>query len=373
MRIAILSCFYPYRGGISQFNASLLGELETNNTVAAFNFKRQYPNFLFPGKTQFVDKKDNAVPIESTPLLDTANPFTYISTAKAIRKWKPDLLIMRYWMPYFAPSQGWVGRHMDNNCKVISILDNVIPHERHFFDRSLTSYYLNGNDAFVVLCDSVKEDLLSIKKDAKYIVSPHPLYSHFGDNINRNEACKHLGIDPSKKNLLFFGLIRDYKGLDILLDAFSTLDNSYQLIIAGETYGSFDKYAKAIESSKNKENIKIFNRYIEDSEVPYFFSASDVCVLPYRSATQSGISSISCHFEVPMITTPVGGLKETVGEAKIGIVVNEISSEAISKSIIDYFSEPSTAATLKEGMVQEKKKLSWSNFCCNLIKLYNTL
>lgn len=371
MRIAILSCFYPYRGGISQFNASLLNELRKEHTVKAFNFKRQYPDFLFPGKTQFVDKKDNAVPVESEALLDTANPFSYITTAKKIREWKPDLLIMRYWMSWFAPSQGWVARHMDKNCRVISILDNVVPHEKRFFDKPLTSYYLKGNDAFVTLCDAVRDDLLTLKKDARYIVSPHPLYSHFGEKKSRAEAAAHLGIDPRKKTLLFFGLIREYKGLDILLEAFSQLDASYQLIVAGEPYGSFEKYQKLIDNSPLRAHIKFFDGYIPDGEVPYFFCASDVCVLPYRSATQSGISSVSYHFEVPLITTSVGGLKETVGERGTGIVTDEVSSEAIREAILHYFSSPEIKNNLIEGIKAEKQRLSWSNFCSNLLKLYS--
>jgi len=239
LRIAILSCFYPYRGGISQFNTCLLNELLKQHTVKAFNFKRQYPNFLFPGKTQFVTKEDNAVPVESEALLDTANPFSYISTARKIREWKPDILIMRYWMSYFAPSLGYVAKHMDKSCKVISILDNVVPHEPRFFDKPFTSYFLKGQDGYVVLCDAVEKDLLGFRPQARFINTPHPLYSHFGEKLDRDHAEKLLGLKPGKKNLLFFGLIREYKGLDILLEAFSQLDESYQLIIAGEPYGSF--------------------------------------------------------------------------------------------------------------------------------------
>ena len=373
MRIAILSCFYPYRGGISQFNTSLFNELSKNHTVAAFNFKRQYPEFLFPGKTQFVTKEDHAVPIESIALLDTANPFSYYSTAKKIKEWAPDLLIMRYWMSYFAPSQGTIARIVGKKCKVISIVDNVIPHEQRFFDKPLTSYYLKQSDGFVTLCDAVRQDLLKFSPKAKNIVSPHPLYSHFGQKYNREIAEKKLGIKEGMKNLLFFGLIRDYKGLDILLDAFSLLDKSYQLIIAGEPYGSFDKYQKLIENSPNKENIKLFKEYIADNEVPYFFSAADVCVLPYRSATQSGISSISYHFEVPLITTNVGGLKETIGDRGTGLIVDKIESTDIASAINDFYNKNGLREELIKGIIKEKERLSWSNFCKNLIELYNNL
>ncbi len=373
MKIAILSCFYPYRGGISQFNASLFNELSKRHTVAAFNFTRQYPKLLFPGKTQYVTEEDNAVRVESKALLDTANPFSYLSTAKKIKEWEPDLLIMRYWMSYFAPSQGYVARHVGEKCKVISILDNVIPHEPRFFDKPFTSYYLKGNDGFIVLCDAVKEDLLKFKPDAKYAVSPHPLYSHFGNPVPREKAIAELGLSPNKKNLLFFGLIREYKGLDLLIEAFSELDDTYQLIIAGEPYGSFEKYQKLIDASPLKENIKLFDRYIPDSEVPIFFSAADVCVLPYRSATQSGISSISYHFEVPLITTSVGGLKETVGDRGTGIVVDEVSSSAIRVAIRNFFKDSSLRKWLRAGILMEKQRLSWGSFSNDLLTLYHKL
>ncbi len=373
MKIAILSCFYPYRGGISQFNASIYNELGKHHTVAAFNFKRQYPDFLFPGKTQKVTPEDNAIPVESISLLDTANPFSYITTARKIREWGPDLLIMRYWMSYFAPSQGWVGRHVGDHCKVISILDNVIPHEQRFFDKPLTKYYLKSNDAFVVLCDAVRDDLLKFIPDARYTVTPHPLYSHFGESLPREVAAAKIGADPSKKTLLFFGLIREYKGLDILLDAFSQLDDSYQLIIAGEPYGHFEKYRKMIDESPLRDNILLFDRYIPDSEVARFFCASDVCVLPYRSATQSGISSVSYHFSIPLITTDVGGLRETVEVPGTGIVVPEVSSAAVHEAIVRFFEDASVKDKCIEAIAREKERLSWSNFCNKLLELYNKL
>ena len=203
MKIAILSCFYPYRGGISQFNACLYGELSKEHVVKAFNFKRQYPEFLFPGKTQLVTADDEAVPVESISLLDTANPFTWHSTYKEIRKWQPDVLIVRYWMSYFAPSLGYITRKMKKHCKVISILDNVVPHEEHFFDTPLTRYFLKGSSGSVTLCEAVSKDLLKISPDMRYTVIQHPLYSHFGEKASRAEAEAKLGLKPGKKNILF--------------------------------------------------------------------------------------------------------------------------------------------------------------------------
>ena len=374
MRIAILSCFYPYRGGISQFNACLYGELGKDHIVKAFNFKRQYPSFLFPGKTQYVTPDDEAVPIESESLLDTADPFSYIRTLKAIRKWKPDLLIVRYWMSYFAPSLGYITRHIKgSSCKVISILDNVVPHERRFFDTPLTRYFLKGSDGHVTLCEAVAKDLLRLKPDARYEVIQHPLYSHFGERKPREEAERKLGLLPGKKNILFFGLIRDYKGLDILINAFNGLDDSYQLIIAGEPYGSFEKYRTAIGASPLKDNTRTFLKYIKDSEVTDFFSVADVTVLPYRSATQSGISSVSYHFEVPMIVTAVGGLKETIGDAGTGLVAEECTPEAIRAEIGRYFSDPSIREGCITAIRREKERLSWGAFCRKLIGFAGSL
>lgn len=366
MKIAILSCFHPFRGGISQFNANLLTELGKSHDVKAFNFSRQYPDFLFPGRTQYVTPDDEAVPIESEALLDTACPFTWGRTAGAIRKWGPDVLILRYWMPYFAPSLGYVARRMPGSCKVIAILDNVIPHERHFFDAPLTRYFLSGVDLCVTLCEEVSKDLLSLDRDARYTVLPHPVYSHFGKKMERREAEEALGLKPGMKNILFFGLIREYKGLDILLEAFDSLGPGYQLIIAGEPYGPFDKYQRLIDGSSGKDRIHVFGHYVKDSEVSRYFSAADVAVLPYRSATQSGISSIAYHFELPMIVTDVGGLRETIGGRGTGIVVPSVTPASIAEAIGTYFADESLRSGCIESIKAEKDRLSWERFCRNL-------
>ena len=372
MRTAILSCFYPYRGGISQFNACLYSELGKENTVKAFNFRRQYPGFLFPGKTQYVTDDDQAEKICSERLLDAANPVTYATTLKRIREWSPDLLIVRYWMSWFAPSLGYVTRGMKGRCKVISILDNVVPHEPRFFDRPFTRYFLGGSDGYVTLCEAVARDLLDLKPDARYRVIPHPLYSHFGARKDRAETEERLGLSHGKRNILFFGLIREYKGLDILLEAFAGLGDGYQLIIAGEPYGSFDKYMDLVEKA-GKDRIHIWPRYIKDSEVVDFFSVADVSVLPYRSATQSGISSVSYHFEVPMIVTGVGGLKETIGDRGTGIVAREITPEAIREEIRRYFADPSIREGCIRNIREVKEELSWKRFCSELIEFSETL
>ena len=373
LKIAILSCFYPYRGGISQFNACLYGELSKNHDVKAFNFSRQYPQFLFPGKTQYVTPDDEAVPVESISLLDTVNPFSYIKTYRAIRDWKPDVLIVRYWMSFFAPSLGYITRRMKKHCKVISILDNVVPHEPRFFDTPLTKYFLKGSTGCITLCEAVAQDLLRLRPDATYTVIQHPLYSHFGAKKDRAEAERKLGLEPGKKNILFFGLIRKYKGLDILLEAFGKLPDDYQLIIAGEPYGSFEPYQEIIDRLPGKDRIVKVLKYIKDSEVSDYFSAADLAVLPYRSATQSGISSVSYHFEVPMIVTDVGGLKETIGDRGTGLVSEDGSPEAISMEIQKYFSDPATAQECIKNIRLEKDRLSWGGFADRLIEFVNSL
>lgn len=375
MKIAILSCFYPFRGGIAQFNANLLKELGDRHDLRAFNFTRQYPSFLFPGKTQKVTPQDNAVSVESTALLDTANPFTWGKAAKTIAEWGPDILVVRYWMSYFAPSLGYVARKVKKlskgRCKVVAIIDNVIPHEPHFFDRPLTKYFLGGVDGSITLCHEVSQDLLNISPKARYTVIPHPVYTHFGEKLPKTEALKKLGIEPGTKNILFFGLIREYKGLDILIQAFSALDDSYRLIIAGEPYGSFEKYQKLIDGSPNASRIHCFLNYISDNEVKNYFSAADLTVLPYRSATQSGISAICNHFEQPMVVTDVGGLKETIGDK--GIVCKDCRPETIKVAIEQYFNDDKLRANCIDAIKQENERLSWNRFCKDFISFLESL
>ena len=373
MRIALLSCFYPFTGAISQFNASLYLELGKSHTVKAFNFTRQYPEFLFPGKTQYVTKDDDAVPIESDALLDTANPFTYGRTYRAIRDWEPDLVIISYWMSYFAPSLGYIARRLRKRCKVISILHNVVPHEPRFFDAPLTRYFLSGCTGNVTLCDEVAEDLKRLSPKAPNITLFHPIYGHFGEKMPREEAEKALGLKPGMRNLLFFGLIRDYKGLDILLDAFGKLDSGYQLIVAGEPYGSFVKYRNIIDRSPAKDRIRLFTRYIKDSEVKVFFSASDLAVLPYRSATQSGISAIAYHFEVPMVVTDVGGLRQSIGDCGTGLVAPKADADCVVREIRTYFSDANLKTLCVNSIRAEKDRLSWRTFSKRLLEFSDNL
>jgi len=373
LKIAILSSFYPLRGGIAQFNANLYSELSKTCQVQAFNFKRQYPEFLFPGKTQYVTKDDEAMPIESTALLDSANPFTYGKTFRAIRDWNPDLVLISYWMSYFGPSLGYVARRLRKHCKVVSILHNVIPHEPKFFDAPLTKYFLSGCTGNVTLCNEVSADLARLKPGAVNETLFHPIYTHFGQKLDRTEAEDRLGLEHGRKNLLFFGLIREYKGLDILLKAFGRLGEDYQLIVAGEPYGSFDKYQQIIDASPAKDRIHVFSHYIKDSEVKDYFSAADLAVLPYRSATQSGINAIALHFEVPMVVTDVGGLKQAVGDSGTGLVADSPDEESVLSKVKEYFADETLRNSCTAAIRSEKERLSWKEFCRKLLEFTQKL
>ena len=225
----------------------------------------------------------------------------------------------------------------------------------------------------MTLCKEVGQDLAALNPDKPRTVIPHPIYSHFGAKMERGEAEKVLGIRPGMKNLLFFGLIREYKGLDILLEAFDRLSQDYQLVIAGEPYGSFDKYRELIDKSPGKERIHVFNEYIKDSEVSKFFSASDLVVLPYRSATQSGIRGICCHFEIPMVVTDVGGLKETIGDAGIGLVSPDCTPEGIATMVRKFFADPSVRESCSASFRREKEEHSWKKFAEDIVSFSETL
>jgi glycosyltransferase involved in cell wall biosynthesis len=372
MRIAFLSTFYPYRGGIAQFNASLFRELENQHEIKAFTFKRQYPGFFFPGKTQYIETDNQVNPVPAVRVLDTINPFSYYATAKAINSFSPDLLLMKYWLPYLAPALGSVAKKMNSKTKVISILDNVFPHEKGLFDLPLTRFFINQNDGFIAMNQFVSKELVSIKPGAKSVIAEHPVYNHFGKKIEKENSRQYLKIDTGKKTILFFGLIRDYKGLDLLINAFGRLGKDYQLIIAGESYGDFNKYQNQIDLLPNKKDIFVFNRFIPDAHVPYFFSASDVCVLPYRNITQSGIAGLAYNFDLPLITTNVGGLKEMIHHNKTGLLIDEISCEAIAKTIIYYFENRLPDLFIPQ-IKKIKSELSWNKFANGIMQFYETL
>jgi glycosyltransferase involved in cell wall biosynthesis len=372
MKVAYLSTFHPYRGGIAQFNASLFRALQADHTVAAFNFTRQYPGLLFPGATQYVAEGDRADAVPNTRVLDSINPLTWPRAAALINRASPDLLVMKFWMSFFGPSLGAVAGRMGPGTKVVTVLDNVIPHERRFFDIPFTKYFLKRNHGFVAMSSSVERDLLTLVPGAPCLRVPHPLYDHFGLKIDPADARRRLGLDPGKRVVLFFGFIRGYKGLDLLIDAFGRLDDRYALVVAGETYGSFDPYSALISRSPLRANIRVHNDYIPDGRVPEFFCAADACVLPYRSATQSGITSIAYHFDVPVIATDVGGLAEDVGARGTGLVAGPPEPGAIAAAIRRYFDEG-----MKERCVgniaRVKREENWANFARKLTSFAGSL
>ncbi len=379
MKIAYLSTFYPFRGGIAQFNASLFNSFKNdlNENINAYTFKRQYPDILFPGTTQYVTADDNAEIIDSKRVLDTVNPLSYYSTANEINNFEADLLLTKFWMPFFAPSLGKVARKLDKKTKKIAILDNVIPHEKRPFDIKLIKYFLNSYDGFVVMSNKVKDDLLSLKPNAKYIFQEHPLYNHFGKKLDVIESKKKTFGDryeelKDKKLLLYFGFIRDYKGLDLLIESMSLLDDSYHLIIAGEVYGNFDKYSEQISNLEVGHKITQFVKYINDSEVQELFSASDVCVLPYKSATQSGIVGISYNFDLPVIATDVGGLNEMIVPHNTGFMVDNPNSNEIAEKIKVYF-DKEMKVDFEQNIINYKSIANWKSLAKNIIKFSKEL
>lgn len=364
MKVAILSPFYPYRGGIAQFSMSLYQALAKEHTVKAFSFSRLYPGFLFPGKTQFVESGEAAVSVPSEKILDSINPFSYTKTAKTIEKFQPDVLVIAYWMSFFAPAYGHIARRLRGKTRIIALVHNAIPHEPKFYDKPLSKLFFSQVAGFMVLSESVKKDLLSLYPHAKYCLRAHPLYNHFGEKQDREKIVETLNLNPDRKTLLFFGLIREYKGLDLLIQAMSFLDDSCQLLIAGESYGDFGKYRQLIEASPAKNRIQTRNQYISDEEVPVLFSAADILVLPYKSATQSGVIPVAYHFEVPIVATDVGSLKDTVETAGTGIVCRP-QAESIAEGIQKIFSEGTDKFVA--NIRTEKEKLSWDSFARALI------
>ncbi|MFT5858889.1 MAG: glycosyltransferase involved in cell wall biosynthesis [Flavobacteriaceae bacterium] len=372
MKIALFSAFYPYRGGIAQFSAMLYRALEKEHTVNAFTFKRQYPGFLFPGSSQYVSDDDSADSIEALRVLDSVNPVTFTTAAKKINETHPRLYIGQYWMTFFGPAMAGMQKRITKSAKRISILHNVIPHEKRFFDKKANRMFLKQNDGFVVLSDVVLRDLLSLKPDAKYLRIDHPIYNQFGEGLNRAEALTKLGLDSSNNYLLFFGFIRDYKGLDLLIEALVDLPSDTHVIVAGEVYGSFEKYQKTIDSLGLNARIHLFTEYISDSEVSTYFSASDVCMLPYKGATQSGITAISHHFNLPIIATDVGGLKENTRHDETGLVVSQPDSKLIAEAVDHYFTAK-LKLSFSKNIEAEKSENSWENFAQKIVEFSHSL
>lgn len=370
MKIAYLSTFYPFRGGIAQFNASLYRELEKYHDIRAFTFTRQYPHLLFPGATQYVAPADKVDEIPAQPILDSINPFSYRKAAALMRAYAPHLVLTKFWMPFFAPSLGYVaGKLRRRGATAIAIIDNLIPHEQRPGDMLLVRYFLQRYDGFVVMSKTVERDLLQLQPEARYTFKPHPLYDHFGATLPTDEARQKLGLPRDKKIILFFGFIRAYKGLDNLIRATAFLPDDYCVVIAGEMYGDFASYQTLIDETQTANRIKLFVRYIDDAEVPAFFSAADVCVLPYISATQSGIVQIAFNFNLPVIVTDVGGLAEMVENGETGLVVDSPTPQELATKIRFYF-ENKLEQNMRQAIAQKRGYFSWGGFAEAVMELY---
>lgn len=363
MRITLLGPAYPYRGGIAAFYDRIAVEfMAEGHSVSIENFSLQYPEFLFPGKTQY-NPSEAPSDVKMRRSVNSVNPFNWISVGRRIVKDAPDLLLVRYWMPFMAPCLGTIARIVKANGKtrVEALVDNIIPHERHFYDSILSKYFIGGIDKFVVLSASVRDELKQFTSKP-CTVTPHPLYDTYGTKVTKAEAAAKLGLDPNGRYAMFFGFIRDYKGLDMLLEAYAQGDfysSGINLIVAGEFYGNQDKYMELAEKLGIKDKILWHNEFIDDSMVKYWFSAADIVVQPYKTATQSGITQICYQMEKPMIVTNVGGLPEIVPHGKAGYVV-EPKPAAIAAAIEDFFTNKKPGA-FTPGLLEEKSRYSWAN------------
>ncbi len=374
MRIGILGTTWPYRGGLTAFNERLARQFAAEgNEVEIFTFTMQYPDFLFPGKTQYSDTPKPA-DLSITRTMNSINPFTWIRTARAIRKAGIELLVIKFWIPLMAPCLGTIARLCRRKgIRVVSILDNVIPHEPHFWDKWLIRYFIGSVDRFIAMSESVQKDcrmFLPAQRHDAVAFNPHPLYDNFGQAVSKAEARQHLNLPEDKTILLFFGFIRDYKGLDLLIDAFGdpTLqDLGAKLIVAGEFYGDPKPYHNQIARLDIGSRVALHTDFIPDHEVNRYFCAADLVVQPYKSATQSGVTQIAFHFGKPMVVTNVGGLAEIVPDGKVGFVV-EPEAQQIADAIVRYFEED-WQERLTAGVMEEKKKYAWENMTGAIGKL----
>ena len=364
MRIVILGTAWPYRGGLAAFNERLAKQfVQEGHKVEVVTFSLQYPSFLFPGKTQY---SNEVAPkgLKITREMNSCNPLSWIKVGNRLKKEAPDLMISCYWMAFFAPCYGVIQNIVKRNgkTKCIALVHNMIPHEPSVLDKLLAPFYVKQNDGFVALSDSVVRDIASIDKNNKpKTFSPHPVYDHYGEKMTKKEACEALGLDSGKKYMLFFGLVRAYKGLDWLLDAFAKVKDELtdlQLIVAGEFYEDEDKYKAQIEANSLKDRVIVKNEFVADADLRKYFGAADLIVQPYKTATQSGVTQVAFHFEKPCLVTNVGGLGEIIHHGKMGYAVDP-QVDAIANSLKDYY-ENDREEVFVEYLKVEKKKYEWN-------------
>ena len=367
MKVVLIGPFPPLRGGISMFNHSLSNEFEKTHEVFRISFSLQYPKFLFPGKSQYNEFLGK--PAEK--LVSSINPLSWSKTAKRIVDIKPDLVIFQYWHPFFSLAFSSIANKIKRgfNAKIIVNCNNIIPHEPNFLDKYLTKKFFKYGDYFVTMSQTVKKVLLQIDPHAKFIESKHPIYDIFGDPIKKDIAMRNLSLSKEldKKIILYFGLIREYKGLDILIEAAQKLKTklgNFKIVVAGECYG---KEAKYLNLAKKLDVLDCFDfrfQFVKDQQISSYFCSSDVVVLPYRSATQSGVIPLAYHFNKPVITTNVGGLPENVLDGQTGFICNPTPKE-LSNSIVKFFS---SSHGFSSSVMDFKKQFSWEIFVKNIIE-----
>ena len=360
MNIVILGTAYPLRGGIAHYNALLYSHLKKHHSVEIISFTRQYPKFLFPGKTQD-EQGEPGVPVESRRLIDSVNPFNWIRVGVLLRRQNPDVVIFKYWLPFFGPCFGTICAIVAwrITTKVIAICDNVIPHEHRPGDTIFTKFAFMFVDAFIVQSDTVEKDLVATVEDPRYKKVPHPVYEIFGARIPKKEAREKLTI-VDEKVILFFGYIRAYKGLHTMIDAMKELKKSLRvkLLVVGEFYDDEEKYRWHISDAQVRDVIDVVSDYVPNEKVGEYFSAADVIILPYLSSTQSGIAQIAYNFDKPVIATNVGGLAEVVVDGISGLIVPPNDPLKLAGAIRKFYSE-NLESKLSAGAANEKKKYSW--------------
>jgi len=376
MKITIIGPSYPYRGGIALFSNRLAESLsKAGHEVNIVTFKMQYPSFLFPGKTQFVTDK-NGSDLNITRAINSVNPFNWLKVGKQVSATKPDLVIFKYWMPFMAPCFGTIAKQIKKNkhTKILGLVHNLIPHEKRTGDTALTSFFVKKMDGFIAMSKSVLADIEKFDSAKPKVFSPHPLYDNFGEVKPREEALKELDLDGQYNYMLFFGIVRKYKGLDLLLNAFAdkNLNNGkIKLIVAGEFYDDNTAYLDIIKKHQLEDSVILRSTFIPDAEVGNYFCAADIIVQPYRNATQSGVTQIAYHFNKPMLVTDVGGLKEIVPHDKVGYVVQP-NEKAVAKALIDFY-QNDRAAEFIAGAIEEKKKYSWQKLVDTINSLYQNV
>jgi glycosyltransferase involved in cell wall biosynthesis len=360
MNILVIGTAYPLRGGIAHYNALLATHLAKRHHVDVITFKRQYPKLLFPGKSQ-METTDAGTPIKSEQLIDSINPINWIRIGLQLRRRRPDVVIFKYWLPFFGPCLGTICRiiRWRQSTRVIAICDNVIPHERRPGDHLFTRYAFGAVDAYIVQSDTVENDLKKMVQNPLYRKVAHPVYENFGSPIPKSEARKRLGL-TEERIILFFGYVRRYKGLHTLIEAMKHVKESIDttLLVVGEFYDEEADYIDHIARANLGSIIHIISDYVPNEKVAEYFSAADVVVLPYHSATQSGIVQIAYNFNRPVIATDVGGLKEVVLDNLTGLIVTAENAVFLADAIIKFYNQK-MEDRLSARIEEEKKKYSW--------------